>query len=100
VPRTAPTKERKLPSKQRRTGSASSMDVKGGRTRREEGHEVRNHTKGGRTRREEGHKGREDMMKGGNVIDLYHLSLLPMGTFLATWLYTVRNTPDTRAEKN
>ena len=30
---------------------------------------------------------------------LYHLYLLPLGTFLATWLYTVRKTPDTRAEK-
>jgi len=55
--------------------------------------------KGGRTRREEGHEWREDT-KGGNVIELYHLSLLPLGTFLATWLYTVRKTPDTRAEKS
>jgi hypothetical protein len=75
------------------------MDMKGGRTRKEEGHKGRNHTKGGRTGREEGHKGREGM-KGENVIDLYHLSLLPQGTFLATWLYTVRKTPDTRAEKS
>ncbi len=29
---TAPTKERKLQSKKRRTGSASWMDMKGGRT--------------------------------------------------------------------
>jgi hypothetical protein len=70
------------------------MDMKGGKTRREEGHEW---TKD--TRREEGHKGREDT-KGGNVIDLYHLSLLPLGTFLATWLYTVMKTPDSRAEKS
>ena len=55
--------------------------------------------KGGRTQREEGHEGREET-KGGNVIDLYHLSLLPLGTFLATWHYTVRKTPDTRAEKS
>jgi len=33
------------------------------------------------------------------VMELYHLSLLPQGTFLATWLYTVRKTLDTRAEK-
>jgi hypothetical protein len=46
-----PTKERKSPSKKRKTGSASSMDMQGERTQREEGH-----------------KGREDM-KGGNVID-------------------------------
>ena len=58
--------------------------------------------RGGRTQREEGHEGREDT-KGGNVIELYHLlRLLPLGTFLATWLYlyTVRKTPDTRAEKS
>ena len=73
--------------------------MKGGRTQREEGHKGRKDMKGGRTRREEGHKGREDT-KGGNVIDLYHLSLLPLGTFLATWLYTVWKTPDTRAEKS
>jgi hypothetical protein len=28
------------------------------------------------------------------VIDLYQLSLLSLGTFLATWLYTDRKTPD------
>ena len=28
------------------------------------------------------------------MIDLYQLSLLPLGTFLATWLYTERKTPD------
>ncbi len=48
------------------------MDMKEGRTQREEGHVGRKDMKGGRTRREEGHEGREDM-KGGNVIDLYHL---------------------------
>ena len=46
-----PTKERKSPSKKRKRGSASSMDMQGERTQREEGH-----------------KGREDM-KGGNVIN-------------------------------
>jgi hypothetical protein len=55
--------------------------------------------KGGRTGREEGHKGREDLNEG-NAIELYHLSLLSLGTFLATWLYTVWKTPDTRAEKS
>jgi len=59
APWTAPTKERKSPSKQRGTGSASSMDMKEGRTRREEGHEGRNHTKGGRTQREGGYEGRK-----------------------------------------
>jgi hypothetical protein len=38
--------------------------------------------------------------KRGNMIDLYHLSLLPLGTFLATWLYKVLKTPDIRAEKS
>jgi hypothetical protein len=42
------------------------MDMKEGRTRREEGHKGRKDTKGGRTQREEGHEGREDM-KGGNT---------------------------------
>jgi hypothetical protein len=50
------------------------MDMKGGRTRREESHKGRKHRKGGRTQRGGGHEGREDM-KGGNVIDLYHTSL-------------------------
>ena len=50
-------------------------------------------TKGERTRREGGHKGRK-------CDKLYHLSLLPLGTFIATWLYTVRKTPDTTAEKS
>jgi hypothetical protein len=44
------------------------MDMKEGRTRREEGHKGRKYTKGGRTQREGGHEGRE-AMKGGNVID-------------------------------
>ena len=48
-------KERKSLSKQRTTGSASSIDMKEGRTRREEGHEGRKDTKGGRTQREGGH---------------------------------------------
>jgi hypothetical protein len=42
------------------------MDMKEGRTRKEEGHEGREDMKGGRTRREGGHEGREDM-KGGNT---------------------------------
>jgi hypothetical protein len=33
------------------------------------------------------------------VIDLYQLSLLPLGTFLATWLYTDRKTPDMMMNK-
>jgi hypothetical protein len=37
------------------------MDMKEGRTRREEWHEGRKDTKRGRTQREEGHKGMEDM---------------------------------------
>jgi len=49
--------------------------------------------KGGRTGREGGHD------EGRKCDKLYHLSLLPLGTFLATWLYTVLKTPDTRAEK-
>jgi hypothetical protein len=57
---TAPTKERTSPSKKRRTGSASSMDMKGGRTRKEELHKERKHMEGERTQREEGHKGREE----------------------------------------
>jgi hypothetical protein len=36
-----------------------------------DGHDGRKDTKGGRTRREEGHKVREDM-KEGNVIDESH----------------------------
>jgi hypothetical protein len=44
------------------------MDMKGGRTQREERYTGRKDTKGRRTQREEGHEVREDM-KGGNVID-------------------------------
>ena len=66
------------------------MDMKGGSTQREEGH---------RTRREEGHEEREDT-KGRHVIDPNHLSLLPLGTFLARWFNTVRKTPDIREEKS
>jgi hypothetical protein len=61
--------------------------MKGGRN------EGRKDTKGGRTQREEGHKGRK-------CDKLYHLSLLHLGTFIATWLFTVRKTPDTKAEKS
>ena len=69
------------------------MDMKEGRTRRKEGHKGREDMKGGRTGREGGHD------EGRKCDKLYHLSLLPLGTFLATWLYTVQKIPDTRAEK-
>jgi hypothetical protein len=49
---TAPTKERRLPSKKRRTGSALSMNMKEERTRK-----IKD-MKGGRTRREGGHERR------------------------------------------
>ena len=58
-----------------------------------DGHAGRKDRKGGRTRMEGGHD------EGRKCYKLYNLSLLPLGTFLATWLYTVRKTPDTRAEK-
>ena len=51
-----------------------------------------NRNQRGRTRREGEHEGRK-------CDEQYHLSLLPQGTFLATWLYKVRKTPNTRAEK-
>ena len=41
------------------------MDMKGGRTRREEGHEERKDMKGGSAQREEGHEGKEDMRHEG-----------------------------------
>ena len=51
--------------------------------------------KGGRTRREEGHEDREDT-KGGHVIDPNHLSLLPLMTncppqWLALYGYLLKN---------
>ena len=63
---TAPTKEREVLSKKRRTGSALSMNMKGGRTQSKEGHEWRKDTKGGRVQSEGGHKGRKDT-KGGRT---------------------------------
>ncbi len=73
------------------------LAMKGGRTQREEEHEGRKDTKGGRTQREEGHKGRKDT-KGGRtgregghenspLSTLFHLSLLPLDTFLVARLY-------------
>ncbi len=63
---TASTKERKSPSKKRQTGSASLMNMKGGRTRREGGHKERKDTKGRRTQREGGHK-RMNNTEGGRI---------------------------------